>query len=129
MKRITIALIALFTMCCFVEASAGPRSRPRPMRHPAVGMRVRTIPNYGFAFHYNNLPYLYSNGVFYVEVSEGKYEPVKPEKGMLVPQLPEYNVEQVEIKGQILFLFDKTLYKQVPTEGGVQYQVVGFLDI
>lgn len=94
-----------------------------------VGTRVQRLPSSWITFTFNNIPYIYAGGVYYQEVSSSEYVVVKPEKGMLVPSLPDYNVEKVEIKGETLFRFENTLYKQVPTSEGVQYQVVGFLDI
>ena len=38
------------------------------------------------------------------------------------------DVEQVKIKGKTLFLYDGTLYKQIPTTNGIQYEVYGFID-
>ena len=34
----------------------------------------------------------------------------------------------VKIKGKTLFLYDGTLYKQIPTTNGIQYEVYGFID-
>ena len=46
---------------------------------------------------------------------------------MIVPELPDYNVDEVIINGETLFLFDGTLYKQIPTSKGLQYEVTGFV--
>ena len=35
---------------------------------------------------------------------------------------------KVKIKGKTLFLYDGTLYKQIPTTNGIQYEVYGFID-
>lgn len=93
-----------------------------------VGTRVKKLPAKGITIYYNRLPFIYVDGVFYKKLNASKYEVIKPEIGMIVPQLPEYNVEKVCLKGENLFLFDNTLYKQISTSKGLQYQITGFIN-
>lgn len=104
------------------------RSKVVVKKTVVVGTRVKRLPGRGVTIYYNNLPYIYVDGVYYKKLASSKYEVVRPEKGMIVPQLPDYNVEEVCINGETLFLFDKTLYKQIPTPNGLQYKVTGFID-
>lgn len=102
-------------------------SKKRP-RSIIIGTRVPFRPVNSVAFYFNGIPYLFAAGVFYKECDNSEYEVIKPEIGMIVPQLPEYNVEQVTFKNETLFLFDGTLYKQIPTPEGVKYKVTGFIE-
>lgn len=92
-----------------------------------VGTRVKHRPVNSIVINFNKVPFFYSKGVFYKKCSNDEYEVVKPQKGMIVPELPDYNVDEVMINGETLFLFDGTLYKQIPTSEGLQYEVTGFV--
>ena len=92
-----------------------------------VGTRVKHRPVNSVVINFNKVPFFYSMGVFYKKCTDNEYEVVKPQKGMIVPELPEYNVDEVIINGETLFLFDGTLYKQIPTSEGLQYEVTGFV--
>lgn len=63
------------------------------------------------------------------EVAPTEYEVVKPEKGMIVPQLPANNVETVWLHGVAYYLFDDVLYREIPTQTGIQYEVAGFINL
>lgn len=145
MKRFMILMSIMLMMSgCVSAVSVTPRNhqqitvvkssdRRGHSRHPKVvikkkviiGTRVKKLPPKKVVIYFNNSPFVYAEGVFYRELSSAEYEVIKPEIGMIVPQLPEYNVEKVCLKGETLFLFDDTLYKQVPTAQGIQYKVVG----
>lgn len=147
MKRLMILLNCMFLLSSCVSATLPPRSQQRvvvvtsrPVKHRLghkktvvvkrveIGTRIKTIPAKQVVIYFNKSPYIYAEGVFYRKLSSKEYEVVKPQLGMVVPQLPQYNVEKVCIKGETLFLFDGTLYKQIPTSQGVQYQVNGFMN-
>lgn len=130
---------AAFVTSCSTQKAIVLTTSPTCCIHPkrskvvvkktvVVGTRVKRLPGSGVAIYYNNLPFIYVDGVYYKKLTHSKYEVVRPEKGMIVPQLPEYNVEEVCINGETLFLFDKTLYKQIPTSNGLQYKVTGFIN-
>lgn len=92
------------------------------------GLRIRVIPT-----HYNRIvigavPYFYFGGIFYRQY-EREYEVVQPPVGAIVPELPEYGVSEVTINGEIYYEFDNVLYKPVVTRNGVQYRVVGNMDV
>lgn len=93
-----------------------------------IGTRVRKLPARQVVIRFNSTPFIYAEGVFYRQVSLAEYEVVKPEIGMVVPQLPDYNVQQIHVKGETLFLFDDILYEQITTSQGIQYRVAGFVD-
>lgn len=96
---------------------------------PPIGLRVISLPKTRILFRYNNRSYYSSQGVIYVDANNGEYEVVQPEVGMIVPELPEVNVSEVTIDGKIYFEFDGILYKQIPTEYGLQYEVIGTLNV
>lgn len=92
------------------------------------GLRIRVIPT-----HYNRIvigavPYFYFGGIFYRQY-ESEYEVVQPPVGAIVPELPEYGVSEVTINGEIYYEYDNMLYKPVVTRDGVQYRVVGNMDV
>lgn len=92
-----------------------------------IGLRVAALPVGRIVFHFNNHPYYCYDGAIYSAVSNNEYEVVTPEVGMVVPQLPEVNVREVSIDDKIYFEFDNILYKQIPTQDGLQYEVIGTL--
>ncbi len=77
--------------------------------------------------YYKDTPYLYANGVYYKSVDKN-YEVIKPEIGMVVPELPREGVTRMKIKDEILFAYDHVLYKKIPTSNGVQFEVQGFIN-
>lgn len=145
MKRLMFLLSVMLLVSSCVSAVPVVSHKPQqvtvitstnrrvPSRHSKVvvkkkviiGTRVKKLPPKKVVIYFNNSPFVYAEGVFYRKLSSAEYEVIKPEIGMIVPQLPEYNVEKVCLKGETLFLFDNTLYKQVPTAQGIQYKVVG----
>ncbi|MFI3305073.1 MAG: DUF6515 family protein [Rikenellaceae bacterium] len=97
---------------------------------PPFGLRVSVLPILHTAFIFNNLRYYCAKGVIYSSQNNGsEYEVVEPEVGMIVPALPEVNVNEVQIDDKIYFEFEGFLYKQIPTESGLMYEVVGSLSI
>lgn len=95
---------------------------------PPKGFRVSVLPALYTTFMFNNIKHFCAEGIVYKSVGANSYEVVEPQMDMLVPELPEFNVRQVNIDGTIYFEFEGTLYKQVPTASGVQYQVSGSLN-
>ncbi|MFR9547033.1 MAG: DUF6515 family protein [Rikenellaceae bacterium] len=93
------------------------------------GLRVASIPNSRYMFYYNDGIYYLAEGVIYSETDEGDYEIVMPEVGMIIPQLPEVNVNEIVINNKIYFEFDNMIYKQIPTQDGLMYEVIGVLEI
>ena len=48
--------------------------------------------------------------------------------GTIVPELPEDDVEKVMIDDKTYLEYDGVLYKEIPTETGLQYEVIGQLE-
>lgn len=92
---------------------------------PPFGFRVTTIPSARLSFWFNNRVYYSYAGILYRHVRSDIYEVIRPQRGMIIPELPEYNVREVIIDGMIYFEFENILYKQIPTRYGVQYEVLG----
>lgn len=111
-----------------VVTTVSPRHRHKVVKKVVIGTRVRVLPPRTVVIKYHSVPFIYASGIFYQQVSSSEYEVVKPEIGMIIPELPQYNVQHVCIEGEDLFLFEGTLYKQIPTPQGVQYKVSGFLE-
>ncbi len=141
-----IGLSLVFTSCIQARSAHADHSRPPVVvthinhspdqRHRKkvvvkkviIGTRVKARPVNCIVIRHNQIALLYAAGVFYRQINENEYEVVRPEIGMIVPELPAYDVEQLKIKGKTLFLYDGTLYKQIPTTSGVQYEVYGFIN-
>lgn len=96
---------------------------------PPFGLRVSIIPAIHTIIRFNNINYYCAEGVIYRPTSGDEFEVVEPQIGMVVPQLPEVNVQEVIIDGKIYFEFDNILYKQIPTTSGLQYEVIGTLSL
>ena len=112
-----------------IDHSPDQRHRKKvKVKKIVIGTRVKARSVNCIVIRHNQIALLYAAGVFYRQINDGEYEVVRPEIGMVVPELPAYDVEQVKIKGKTLFLYDGTLYKQIPTTNGIQYEVYGFID-
>lgn len=102
-------------------------------RHPkkkvvvVVGSRVKKRPPKSVVIYYRDIPYLYADGVYYKAVDD-VYEVVRPQLGMIVPELPEGEVQKVNLDNRTLYLFDGVFYKKVSTSRGIQFEVYGFVD-
>lgn len=92
-----------------------------------VGTRIKERPVRSVVIYYKDAPYLYADGVYYKSVGKD-YEVIKPQIGMVVPELPGKGVTRMKIKGEILFAYDHVLYKKIPTLRGVQFEVQGFIN-
>lgn len=112
-----------------IDHSPDQRHRKKvKVKKIVIGTRVKARSVNCIVIRHNQIALLYAAGVFYRQINDGEYEVVRPEIGMVVPELPAYDVEHVKIKGKTLFLYDGTLYKQIPTTNGIQYEVYGFID-
>ncbi len=93
---------------------------------PPRKIRVATIPETFFTLLVKNLTYYYVAGAYYrYDDVLRTYEVVDPPMGAIVPELPEYDVNTVMLKGKTYLVYDNILYKPIVTASGVQYEVVG----
>lgn len=92
-----------------------------------VGTRIKKRPARSVVIYYKDAPYLYANGVYYKSVDKD-YEVIKPQVGMVVPELPREGVTRMKIKDEVLWVYDSVLYKEIPTPSGVQFEVQGFIN-
>jgi hypothetical protein len=77
-----------------------------------------------------NTPFYYYQGVYYrQDLIYNNYEVVAPPMGAIVPELPDFDVREVVISGRVYLEYDNVLYKEVVTQYGIQYQVMGTLDM
>lgn len=95
---------------------------------PPFGIRVSILPVGYRSLNWRNTNYYYNQGAYYNRIAAtNEYEVIEPQIGMVVPELPAENVEEVTINDQVYYEFDDYLYKQIPTKDGLQYEVVGKL--
>jgi Family of unknown function (DUF6515) len=95
---------------------------------PPFGIRISILPTGYRSLRWRNANYFYHQGSYYNKVdATNEYEVIEPQIGMVVPELPEENVEEVTINDQVYYEFDDYLYKQIPTKKGLKYEVVGKL--
>lgn len=92
-----------------------------------VGTRIKERPARSVVIYYKDAPYLYADGVYYKSVNKD-YEVIKPQIGMVVPELPREGVTKMKIKDEVLYAYDNVLYKKIPTSNGVQFEVQGFIN-
>lgn len=149
MKKSVIILMALLLTGVFQTAQAattnreatasamnrsdrGPRRghavRPTEVRHanPRIGTHISKRPHHSTLIRFGGLPYYYAGGVFYRKMMK-EYEIVKPEIGMVVPELPDNGVSIIDTNEGIRYEYDGVIYKQIPTRNGLKYEVVGFM--
>ena len=92
-----------------------------------VGTRIKERPARSVVIYYKDATYLYADGVYYKSVDKD-YEVIKPQIGMVVPELPKEGVTKMKIKDEVLYAYDNVLYKEIPTSAGVQFEVQGFIN-
>ena len=93
---------------------------------PPIGIRIRELPMGYTRIVFGGIPHYYYMGAYY-RGDGSEYETVEPTMGMIVPELPQDNVQQVTINGINYYEYDNILYKEVVTNNGVRYKVVGKL--
>lgn len=124
--------VFVLLMCtAFLITGCGTTVKAVPAREKRVVLVKRyrhrhKIPR-RVVIYYKDTPYLYADGVYYKSVGKD-YEVIKPQIGMVVPELPSKGVTRMKIKGEILFAYDHVLYKKIPTLRGVQFEVQGFIN-
>jgi Family of unknown function (DUF6515) len=94
-----------------------------------IGIRTRVLPVGHRRILIGGIPHFYYSGVYYRDIGNNEYEVIEPSIGTIVPELPDDNVEEVMIDGQIFYEYDNILYKNVMTKFGAQYEVVGKLNV
>jgi len=100
---------------------------PRPVVvYPRPGVVVAALPAYYSMYYRGGVPYYYSDGIYYVkEEKNDSYKVVQPPVGTLVPVLPE-EAKQNVLDGRVYYEFQNVIYKEVQTEEGLKYEVVGY---
>ncbi|QGY44625.1 hypothetical protein GM418_13415 [Maribellus comscasis] len=95
---------------------------PRPL----PGVVVTTLPVHYTVCYAGVNPYYYSDGIYYVkEAKTDAYKVVRPPVGTIVPALPE-DAKQNVLDGKVYFEFQTVIYKEIETEEGVRFEVVGY---
>jgi hypothetical protein len=97
------------------------RIRPFPR-----GFRINVLPIGYHTIIYQGTPRYYYAGTYYTKV-DGGYKTAVPVTGMLVPNLPEEDLEEVKIDGESYYEYDDVLYKTIATDTGDQYKVIGHI--
>jgi hypothetical protein len=108
---------------CYTYVNNIYRIRPFP-----IGYRIKVLPVGYRTIFYQGVPYYYYGGTYYVSTKDQSYITKAPISGMIVPDLPEDDVEEVKIGDQTYYEYDDVLYKSIPDSTGVKYQVVAKLE-
>jgi hypothetical protein len=94
---------------------------------PPRGIRLGFLPIGYRPIFIGNVQHYYYRGAYYRPIGS-EYEVFEPNVGTIVPDLPEDNVEEVTIDGQVYYECNDILYKSVSTANGSEYEVVGKLN-
>jgi Family of unknown function (DUF6515) len=97
------------------------RIRPFP-----IGFRVNILPIGFHTIFYQGIPRYYYGGTYYVKVNN-TYKTATPSVGMIVPNLPEADLEEVKMNDTIYYEYNDILYKPIEKDGLTQYEVAGSL--
>ncbi|MBI3235814.1 MAG: hypothetical protein HYZ42_17550 [Bacteroidetes bacterium] len=90
---------------------------------PPSGIRLSILPIGYHRLLLGSSVYYYYFGTYYREVDH-QYITIRPMIGSIVPELPEYNVDEITIDGVTYYEYDHMLYKPIVTSTGVQYEVI-----
>ncbi len=94
---------------------------------PPRGIRIGFLPVGYRRVMVGNVSNYYYMGTYYRPIGN-EYEAFDPNVGTIVPDLPEDNVEEVIIDGQVYYECNDILYKAISTNNGTEYEVVGKLN-
>jgi hypothetical protein len=97
------------------------RIRPFP-----IGFRINILPIGYHTIFYQGAPRYYYGGTYYVKVNN-TYKTEAPAVGMIVPNLPEEDLEAVKMNDTIYYEYNDILYKPIEKDGLTQYEVAGSL--
>jgi hypothetical protein len=97
------------------------RIRPFP-----IGFRVNILPIGYHTIFYQGAPRYYYGGTYYVKVNN-TYKTEVPSVGMIVPNLPEEDLEEVKMNDTTYYEYNDILYKPIEKDGVTQYEVAGSL--
>ncbi|MFI3293894.1 MAG: DUF6515 family protein [Rikenellaceae bacterium] len=93
---------------------------------PPTGITVSELPKGYSVVSVLNRKFYSCRGVIYKESSSGGYEIALPEIGMILPELPEADIREVLIDGDLYFEVAGFVYKSVASDE--QYVVVCTFD-
>lgn len=94
---------------------------------PPRGIRIRILPIGYRTVIVGTAQNYYYMGAYYRPIGN-EYETFEPNVGTIVPDLPQDDVEEVMIDGQMYYECNDILYKAIGTSNDTEYQVVGKLD-
>ncbi len=106
---------------CYGYYNNSYRIRPFPR-----GFRISVLPIGYHTIIYQSTPRYYYAGTYYVK-ENNTYKTEAPEIGMIVPNLPEEDLEEVKMNYVTYYEYDDVLYKQIEKDGTMQYEVAGSL--
>lgn len=92
-----------------------------------IGSIIKKRPVRSIVIYYDNVPYLYANGVYYKFINH-EYEVIKPQIGMIVPTLPKDGLKKIRMKDEVLYSYNNVLYKKFITTEVVRFKVQGFVN-
>jgi hypothetical protein len=93
---------------------------------PPRGIRIGFLPIGYRPIFVGNVQNYYYMGAYYRPIGN-EFEAFEPNVGTIVPDLPQDNVEEVIIDGQVYYECNDILYKAISTSNGTEYEVVGKL--
>jgi hypothetical protein len=106
---------------CYGYYNNAYRIKPFP-----IGFRVNVLPvGYHTIFYQGSTRYYYG-GTYYVS-ENNSYKTEAPSMGMIVPNLPEEDLEEVKMNDTTYYEYNDILYKAIEKDGVAQYEVVGSL--
>ncbi len=91
---------------------------------PPVGIRITSLPAGCRRFHYGNIPYYETQGVYYKQVATSDYEVVEPPLYAELTQLPE-NAKAIVINNSKYYELNGTYYKEFIKNNELWYRVEG----
>ncbi|GEM_PF-3727907 len=133
--KVIFLLVALLTLSTGMEAQNWKKNKNRKpvqverrysynTRRASTPRYVKTVTvlPYGYSqIRYNNGVYFYSQGNYYRPLPNRHYEIILPQVGMMVPELPYY--EMVRYNGRSYYAYNNHLYSRVRTPYGFNFRV------
>lgn len=87
-----------------------------------LGIRIKTLPPGYRKFRWRKRHFFYSSGIYYAQQTDGSYEVINPEQGMMVDTLPEDH--EIITEGDTEYLkVGNVYYTKVDENGKNQYKV------
>ena len=132
--KVIFLMVAIFALSTGMQAQNWKKNKDRkPVKvekryrqntRVSTPRQAKTIAVLPYGYHeirHNKAVYYYAEGNYYRPVSNRHYKVVRPQIGMIVPAIPQYNM--VRYNGRMYYAYQNYLYSRINTPYGISFRV------